>query len=631
MLKSFLFSFFFFCNGRCFSQYILNGSAQKNSCNCYTLTPAALTQSGSVWNSNKINLNSSFDFWFNVNLGCNDGNGADGIVFILQPISTSVGTTGEGMGFGGVSPSIGIALDTYQNFNLNDPAYDHISIQANGNINHNNDLAGPVAISSVSDNVEDCNWHPLRISWDASSKWLRTYFDGVLRLEKQLDLVTSIFNGDPNVYWGFTGATGGLVNLQQFCTALDPVININAANSVACKDSVVLFNSASVSFAPIVSYNWSFGDGATSLLQMPPPHVYAAPGTYSIRLKIKGLDGCENEAVKTINIASPPTASLAVYDTCFFQTPRVLYDTAAVGLKYQWKLDGNATVNSLPSLSALTAGSHTLQLLSASLYNCGLPDSTATDFIIKPAPEIEAKVIDGCINTDMQFTGTQLDAATTIATWNWKFGDGQKAFTPNALHRYLQKGAYNAALWATATNGCTSDTAFRSLKINAAAASAGNDTTVVKGYPFQLKGKGNGAFLWSPSTDLSDAAIDKPIAIINQDEVAFILTVTTPEGCVALDTIVIKTLKGPAIYVPSAFTPNGDGRNDVLRPVYVGIKELKRFAVFNRWGQLLFSTSDMRKGWEAQGALTGTFVYLIDAVNFLNQPVLVKGTITLIR
>src|SRR5215212_529859 len=111
-----------------FSQYILNGSASQNSCNCYTLTNAVNWQSGSVWNSIKIDLNNSFDFHFNVYLGCQDGNGADGIVFILQPLSTSIGTGGEGMGFQGIQPSIGITLDTWQNAGLSDPAFDHISI-----------------------------------------------------------------------------------------------------------------------------------------------------------------------------------------------------------------------------------------------------------------------------------------------------------------------------------------------------------------------------------------------------------------------------------------------------------------------------------------------------------------------
>src|SRR5437868_13731277 len=85
-----------------FGQYILNGSAYKNNCNCYTLTTEKITQSGSVWNSTKIDLNTSFDFHFNVYLGCKDGDGADGIVFMLQPFSTSVGRTCEGMGLVGV-------------------------------------------------------------------------------------------------------------------------------------------------------------------------------------------------------------------------------------------------------------------------------------------------------------------------------------------------------------------------------------------------------------------------------------------------------------------------------------------------------------------------------------------------
>lgn len=632
MLKPFLLFYFLLCFSSSFSQYILNGSATKNSCNCYTLTPPTLTQSGSVWNSNKINLTTSFDFWFNVNLGCLDANGADGIVFILQPISTSIGSTGEGMGFAGVSPSIGIALDTYQNLNLNDPAYDHISIQANGIINHASDLAGPVAISAGSDNVEDCQWHQLRITWDASTKWLRSYFDGVLRIEKQIDLVTTIFNNDPNVYWGFTGATGGAVNLQQFCTALDPIINVSAINNTACADSVVTFRSASVSFAPIVTYNWDFGDGSFSTLQAPPPHVYTAAGNYIVRLKIKGLDGCENDTVKRITIASPPQVSLTAYDTCFNYAPRLLIDTSGIGVSYQWDLDGIAIPNnSRPTLSSLAAGAHRLMLTATSLYNCGLPDVATSVFSIKPIPKVQIQANDACINIPVFFKGIQLDSNTVITKWNWNFGDNHIGFTQNPSYGYSLKGSYTAALWAMANNGCTSDTVFQSLKINAAYAFAGNDTAVVKGLPFQLSGQGNGTFLWSPTIGLSDATIATPIATITQDETDYTVMVTTAEGCMAFDMIKIKSFKGPAIYVPSAFTPNHDGRNDVLRPVYVGIKELKQFEVFNRWGQMVFVTKDMQKGWAAQTEATGTYVWFIQAVNYLGQPVFLKGTVTVLR
>ena len=92
--------------------YFINGNAYQENCNCYTLTPDINTQSGSLWNINKIDLNQSFDYSFNVNLGCTDALGADGIVFVLQPINVNIGTSGGGLGYQGVTPSIGIAIDT---------------------------------------------------------------------------------------------------------------------------------------------------------------------------------------------------------------------------------------------------------------------------------------------------------------------------------------------------------------------------------------------------------------------------------------------------------------------------------------------------------------------------------------
>ncbi len=90
--------------------------------------------------------------------------GADGIVFVLQPISTSIGSTGGGLGFEGITPSVGVTLDTWQNTNNTDPAYDHVAIQINGDLNHTsaNNLAGPVAISALTNDVEDCKWHKIK-------------------------------------------------------------------------------------------------------------------------------------------------------------------------------------------------------------------------------------------------------------------------------------------------------------------------------------------------------------------------------------------------------------------------------------------------------------------------------------
>jgi hypothetical protein len=86
------------------------------------LTPETNFVAGSIWNGTKISLLQSFDVVARVYLGCKDVNGADGMVFGFQPISTSIGTAGGGMGFANIVPSIGIEIDTYQNTDFGDPS-----------------------------------------------------------------------------------------------------------------------------------------------------------------------------------------------------------------------------------------------------------------------------------------------------------------------------------------------------------------------------------------------------------------------------------------------------------------------------------------------------------------------------
>ncbi|TAL45673.1 MAG: PKD domain-containing protein [Chitinophagaceae bacterium] len=622
-----------------FSQnYILNGNATQNNCNCYTLTQAVNWQGGSVWNANKINLNTAFDFSFNVFLGCIDLNGADGIVFILQPVSTSLGTSGEGMGFSGVTPSIGISLDTWQNTNLNDPAYDHISIQANGVVAHGADLAGPIQASSATDNIEDCAWHIFRISWDPVTKWLRTYFDGVLRLEVQYDLIVNIFNNDPMVYWGFSAATGGANNLQQFCTALNPLFITNFASNATCFGTPVTFLDQSVSFAPIQSWYWDFGDASTSILQNPPSHLYAAPGIYEVKLVITGLDGCISDTLKrNIAIGSKPVADFQSFDTCSGKSPRIAdLSTNVVGNVNQWTwiLDGLVVSNNQqPLLTNLSTGSHQLKLVVKSVYNCE-SDTITKSFIIIPAPVVDITALNGCVNNPVSFTGSQLDNATTITQWNWILGDGQTSTQQSLTHTYNSKGNYYTKLWAQASNGCSSDTVYKTVFINKAIAFAGNDTIALKDVPIQLKGSGGISFSWSPPTGLDNPGIQNPVAVL-QNDITYVLTVSTAEGCTDTDSISIIVFKGSAIYVPTAFTPNQDGKNDLLRPKYIGIKNLDYFRVYNRWGQLVFGTKSLGAGWDGRingiNQQTGTYVWLLRAEDIAGKIYEMKGTTIIIR
>jgi gliding motility-associated-like protein len=233
-----------------FAQFHLNGSAQKIGDRCYRLTDERNNQVGSIWDTTKIDLRQSFEVNLELFFGCKDADGADGIVFGFQPISTSIGQTGEGMGFLGVSPSIGIEMDTYQNTIRNDPAVDHVAIIRNGDVTHstNNTLAGPIGMTA-SGNVEDCQQHTVRVVWQADSMKLSVYIDCQFKLGYTGDIVQDIFGGNPFVFWGFTAATGGAVNRQEICFRYTSFIDKPSRVNLCKGDTVQLNASGGLTYA----------------------------------------------------------------------------------------------------------------------------------------------------------------------------------------------------------------------------------------------------------------------------------------------------------------------------------------------------------------------------------------------
>ncbi len=226
-----------------FGQFVTNGSAFSTGGNCFTLTPAFNTQNGSVWSTSTINLTQSFDLNFTMSFGANDG-GADGNCFILQPAGTNVlGIGGGGMGFEGLPTGFAVEFDSYQNSNPNsDPWYDHIAFMKNGVVNHGsaNNLAGPVQANATNANIEDNTSHQVRMVWNATTMTFSCYFDCNLRLSATIDMVNSIFLGNPIVYYGFAGSTGGLNNLQTVC--LPSSVNPLVTPQSTCEGAILTLN-----------------------------------------------------------------------------------------------------------------------------------------------------------------------------------------------------------------------------------------------------------------------------------------------------------------------------------------------------------------------------------------------------
>ncbi len=192
---------------------------------------------------------------------------------------------------------------------------------------------------------------------------------------------------------------------------------------------------------------------------------------------------------------------------------------------------------------------------------------------------------------------------------------------------------------ATDTSGCpkpATDTITVTV-VPPVLANAGRDTTILPEMPVQLNAAGGNSYFWSPATGLSAVDIPNPVVKLGGDVDSVIYTVSVASfGCVAQDQMVVRIYKkGPDILVPSAFTPNGDGKNDLARPVTIGISKLNYFTIYNRWGEPVFSTNEVGKGWDGifKGSpqQSGTYVYKTEGVDYLGQVVFRRGTVVLIR
>ena len=443
------------------SQPTVNGNAQQLSCNCFRLTEAIGNQSGQVWNSQQIDLGNAFDYTFDVYLGDNNG-GADGIAFVLQPISTSVGSTGGGIGYQGISPSIAMVIDTYDNGpSQSDIPQDHVAIMANGSINHGSadNLSGPEVALVSGGNIEDDAFHVMRVTWDPVTMVIDFYMDGSLRTTYTGDVINNIFGGDPNVFWGFTGSTGGLNNRQEFCFSIIP--GLEAATGEVCEGESIFFEDDSYSaLGEVVAWNWDFGNGVTSTDQDPGDVEFASAGDYEVSLSIVDGEGCDASETFNVTINPNPEADFTATDVCQGDEMDLLdQSTVSSGSVSDWDWDlGNGETDFGSSIGAIYQDPGT--------YDVTLNISTAegcVDSVTAPVTVFENPVAEG------GFESTSLEA---VFTTDLNAGDDafwiiqDTAFTTNGTLNYTfpDSGFYDVALVVTNDNGCV-DTSFYSIYI----------------------------------------------------------------------------------------------------------------------------------------------------------------------
>jgi gliding motility-associated-like protein len=314
-----------------------------------------------------------------------------------------------------------------------------------------------------------------------------------------------------------------------------------------------------------------------------------------------------------------------------------------------WNNFAPANTNSTYNVLSINATTYYRVIVKSGVCPADTSSVATINFINVPFPQATINPDSSAICYDKSQV---LDANITIGTsYTWSNaatltnqGNGTVPFLPYAIHATASPKTTTDYVLTVTNAGCPSVfsdtfTVVVYPKINLF---AGNDTAIVAYQPLQfnatVNNPGTYAYQWTPSTGLNFTTIANPLAILGPeiDYVTYIVRATNPIGCYAEDTVKVTVFKTPPeIFVPTGFTPNGDGKNDVIYPICVGIRQLNFFRMYNRWGQLVFSTNQMGKGWDGMigGVPQGSnnFVYMVQGVDYTGKTIFKKGNIVLIR
>ena len=204
------------------SPFVVQGSASDFGDGCLQITPNIFSTAGIVTNFFPFDLSKNWTLNLRMNFGNVDGNGADGMVFILNEFcEPQLGIGGDIGVHPSMDPSILIEFDTWDNFAARDdiPA-DHINFYSNGSTNNRLDGSPPVQMSATTANIEDGNYHDVVISWtynNPTSQTLSVTFDGSVRKTSTGDYLQGIFGGQQFQFWSVSSSTGGARNDHRIC------------------------------------------------------------------------------------------------------------------------------------------------------------------------------------------------------------------------------------------------------------------------------------------------------------------------------------------------------------------------------------------------------------------------------
>jgi gliding motility-associated-like protein len=378
------------------------------------------------------------------------------------------------------------------------------------------------------------------------------------------------------------------------------------------------------------TYTWSPAYNIINTTSSDPFVFPKETTTYAVSVIDAG--GCVNSDSIKVNVLNSITVDAGA-DTSICRTDSLTLLPVSAGLQYHWSPSAGLIPASNIKNPVASPNTTTTYVVTANLGKCEAKDEVRIKVAPYPKAFAGTDVII-CYGSTAMLSG---DITGTSFAW----APGNSLVNPNTLTPAANPVMTTSyILTAHDTLGCpkpVSDTIVVTV-IPPVKAFAGNDTMVIANQPLQLNASGGSVYTWSPSAGMDNTSIANPVVILSAsyDSIIYKVRVGTEGGCFAEDELKVKVFKtGPELFIPTAFTPDRNGKNDVLKPIPVGIRTLHYFRIYNRWGQMVYNTNSVGSGWDGtfdgKEQATGTYVFMAQATDFLGNLVSKKGTVVLIR
>ncbi|MEC5142336.1 PKD domain-containing protein [Chitinophaga sp. 212800010-3] len=411
-----------------------------------------------------------------------------------------------------------------------------------------------------------------------------------------------------------------------------------ATNGSTCAGQPVSFvnNTITSPNIPVTNWYWDLGNGQSTASQTPPGISYSTSGPQQVKLVVTDARNCSDSITQTITINPTPFIKASTQQAKICEGNNTMLHALSDG-NVQWLTSSQLSCIFCNDPVASPVASTRYFVQASNVYGCTVNDSAD----IAVVPKVQLAVGNDtaiCAGSSVQLK------ASGAAMYNWT---PATTLNNNTAANPVAAPPQDITYQVTGTNDAICPmSAPLAVKVSikpVPVVSAGKDQTVTVGDLVQLTASGSPditRWKWSPDDYLNNTNSPYATAAIRRP-MTYSITATNQYGCTKTALVNIGLVcNTDVLFLPNTFSPNGDGQNDIFYPRGRGIRQIKSFRIFNRWGQEVFhregiNIDDISAGWN--GNFNGkpqnadVYIYFIEAYCDTNEFFQLKGNVTLLR